>query len=419
MPEPIYLTAQQVEEGEKLLEEGINAVKQGAYDVAIVRLEGALSKLEDKEKKADALFYLSISYFALNQMNKPKELLTEMFKLNPKIEPKAELCSPKYLALWNEVKGETIKNEKKPQVAVTPLEKKLEVKKGKGWLWILLGGAAAAVAAILLTRGGEKTTATGTLTTTNTTTTIPSGGNQQPKTVDLQGPTSCKWGDKVEYKAKGNDPDGEKVSINFWIKDVQRGSEWELGWSSFVNNNAWVKKSITWDKSKYSCGSSKCQYRIRAKCKDEGGRESNPMRLNVWVEPKITITSTTTTVLGPTPTTTTTTSLSTTTTVSANRPPSNPKISGPKEVYWNHTYTYTFLSYDSDADRIQYHIEGGESIEGGGSKYISSWKKSGEPMKIKIKFHFTMLGNIETIRARACDEKGACSKESTYKVNVW
>lgn len=51
------------------------------------------------------------------------------------------------------------KEEKKPTVAVTPPEKKPEVKKGKGWLWILLGGAAAAVVAILATRGGKETPA--------------------------------------------------------------------------------------------------------------------------------------------------------------------------------------------------------------------------------------------------------------------
>jgi hypothetical protein len=51
-----------------------------------------------------------------------------------------------------------LQEEKKPVVAVTPPEKKPEVKKGKGWLWILLGGAAAAVVAILATRGGKETT---------------------------------------------------------------------------------------------------------------------------------------------------------------------------------------------------------------------------------------------------------------------
>jgi tetratricopeptide (TPR) repeat protein len=355
MPEPIYLAAQQVEEGEKLLEEGIYAVKQGAYDVAIVRLEGALSKLEDKEKKADALFYLSISYFALKQIEKVKELLTEMFKLKPKIEPDLELSPQEFITLWEEVKKENLASlsietnpdkvdiyldgerigksplklkdllsgeynvrlekdgyqsmekfvtlvagkenklsfklekeavKKVPQVAVTPPEKKPEVKKGKGWLWILLGGVVATAAAVLFTRGGEKTAATSTPTTINTTTTtIPSGSNQQPKMVELQGPTSCEWGDTVEYKAKGADPDGNRVSINFWIKDTSSDKEWEIGWSNFVNNNEWIKKSVTWDKNKYSCGSSKCQYRIRAKCKDESGRESDPLRLDVKVNP--------------------------------------------------------------------------------------------------------------------------------------
>jgi parallel beta-helix repeat protein len=228
MPEPIYLAAQQVEEGKKLLEEGINAVKQGAYDVAIVRLEGALSKLEDKEKEADALFYLSISYFALKQINKTKELLTEMFKLNPKIEPDLELSPPEFFALWQEVKKEnlaslfietkpdkveiyldgerigksplTLKNmisgeykvrlekdgyqsmekfvtlvagkenklsfklekeavKRTPQVAVTPSEKKIEVKKkSKAWIWLVVGGAAAAAAAMIVLKGGKGTT---------------------------------------------------------------------------------------------------------------------------------------------------------------------------------------------------------------------------------------------------------------------
>jgi hypothetical protein len=51
------------------------------------------------------------------------------------------------------------KNEKKgkPAVAVTPKEKKPEVKKSRSWLWILLGGAAAAAVAILATRGGKET----------------------------------------------------------------------------------------------------------------------------------------------------------------------------------------------------------------------------------------------------------------------
>jgi hypothetical protein len=53
------------------------------------------------------------------------------------------------------------KEEGKPTVAVTPAEKKPEVKKGRGWLWILLGGAAAAIVAILAMRGGkEKVTPT-------------------------------------------------------------------------------------------------------------------------------------------------------------------------------------------------------------------------------------------------------------------
>jgi len=45
---------------------------------------------------------------------------------------------------------------KKPAVAVTPAEKKPEVKKGKGWLWILIGGAAAAAVAILASKGGKE-----------------------------------------------------------------------------------------------------------------------------------------------------------------------------------------------------------------------------------------------------------------------
>jgi len=48
------------------------------------------------------------------------------------------------------------KEEKKPTVAVTPPEKKPEVKKGKGWLWILLGGAAAAAVAIFAARKGKE-----------------------------------------------------------------------------------------------------------------------------------------------------------------------------------------------------------------------------------------------------------------------
>jgi hypothetical protein len=46
--------------------------------------------------------------------------------------------------------------EKKPTVAVTPPEKKPEVKKSKSWLWILLGGAAAAVVAVMASRGGKE-----------------------------------------------------------------------------------------------------------------------------------------------------------------------------------------------------------------------------------------------------------------------
>jgi hypothetical protein len=48
------------------------------------------------------------------------------------------------------------KQQKKPAVAVTPSEKKPQVKKSKSWLWILLGGAAAVAVAILASRGRKE-----------------------------------------------------------------------------------------------------------------------------------------------------------------------------------------------------------------------------------------------------------------------
>jgi hypothetical protein len=61
----------------------------------------------------------------------------------------------KTISIWLE-KEKKAEEVKKPIVRVTPSEKKPEVKKGKRWLWILIGGAAAAAVAILARGGGKE-----------------------------------------------------------------------------------------------------------------------------------------------------------------------------------------------------------------------------------------------------------------------
>ena len=372
--------------GYVLLEQGKQEYMEGRFEEAIEKLNLAIKLITPKDKLIDAYLHLSLCHFALGERDKAKVYLAELLRLNPAQKLDSLYYAPDFLKLLDEAKGmvlasirvETkpaiseayfdgeltgltplqitevapgehklrvvkqgyqpkeeslilkegevktisieLEKEKKPTVAVTPAEKKPEVKKGKAWLWILLAGTAGAALALLLSRGGKETT---TPTTTTPTTTAP-GINQQPKMEDLQGPTSCKWGETVEYKAKGNDPDGNRVSINFWIKDTQSGAEWELGWSDFFNNNEWVKVSVTWSKDKYGCGSNRCQFRIRAKCKDEQGKESNPLRLDVWVE----------------------------TTPVENQIPVLVDLQGPTSCKWGETVEYKARGYDPDGEQV-------------------------------------------------------------------
>jgi hypothetical protein len=359
LPEPFLLFAQQIEEGEKLLKEGIDAIKQGAYDVAITRLEQAISILKDKDKLADAFFYLGLAYFAFKRVDKVKELMNEMLKLKPEMKLDTEQSSEEFLALWEEVKKETLASltivtipaeadiyldgelmgksplkisnlfprehnlrlikedyeakeelitldprlEKKveirlikmpPKITVTPSEKKPEVKKSKAWIWFIIGGVTAAVAVLLLKKGGEKetqitpaTTTTSTTTTTTSTTTSSTtttiAGNQRPVITDLQGPTSCSWGQTVQYQAIGYDPDGTQVSYRLWI-ERDDGRQWELGWTPWVSNNIWAGHSVTWNKETYSGGSDQRNFKIYARIKDYPQRDkSEPISLRVTV----------------------------------------------------------------------------------------------------------------------------------------
>jgi formylglycine-generating enzyme required for sulfatase activity len=152
IPEPFRLVAQELEEGVRLLNEGIKDYEKGAYEFATENLEKAVSLLKDEEKLTDCYLYLSLAYFAMAEKEKAKKNLNEVLRLNPdkKLNPELEK-SAGFIDLWNEVMA-----KKEPIVRVTPPEKKPELKKSKAWVWILIGGAAAAVVAILVGRGGKK-----------------------------------------------------------------------------------------------------------------------------------------------------------------------------------------------------------------------------------------------------------------------
>jgi hypothetical protein len=224
LPETAWLLVPQ-EEGELMLMQGKQLYKDGHFDEAIDKLTLAIKVLKDKDKLIDANLHLALCHFALAELDKAKEYLADLLRINPAQNLDPMFYPPDFLQLFEETKGmilahikveteppearlfldeelvgvtpielaevaagdhrlriekegykpqeESIilkqgeekslsfklekKEEKKPVVAVMPPEKKPEVKKGKGWLWILLGAAAAAAVAILATRGGKET----------------------------------------------------------------------------------------------------------------------------------------------------------------------------------------------------------------------------------------------------------------------
>jgi len=220
LPETAWLISCQQEE-EALLEQGKQYYMEGRYKEAIEKLTLAIELIVDKNKLIDAHIHIALCHFALGEMDITKEYLTELIRIDPAQELDPEYHPPAFVDLFSEVKevilarirvetepsasrvfldGEYVgltplqitdviagehklriikegykviedslilkegeertvsyKLEKGPTIVKEPGKPPDEVKKGKGWMWILLGGAAAAAVVLLAARGGGET----------------------------------------------------------------------------------------------------------------------------------------------------------------------------------------------------------------------------------------------------------------------
>jgi hypothetical protein len=94
--------------------------------------------------------------------------------------------------------------------------------------------------------------------------------NLSPILAEFSGPSMCKKAEEAIFKAKGYDPDREKVSCHFgfWLTDDVEPfpSYRDLGYTPYVENNTVVTKLISFP----STG----EYTVCCHCIDETKKES-------------------------------------------------------------------------------------------------------------------------------------------------
>jgi hypothetical protein len=102
---------------------------------------------------------------------------------------------------------------------------------------------------------------------------------QRPRIISLTGQTNCKLGQTYIYKAKGYDPDGNKVAFHFNVYRKGNQTPIDLGWGTYVDNYTEYEKAVTWD---YGTG----EFVLCAHCKDENGYQTlqrGHITLNIYV----------------------------------------------------------------------------------------------------------------------------------------
>jgi tetratricopeptide (TPR) repeat protein len=214
-------------------EKGFRAYTSGNYERAKITLEGQLTILKNL-KNFDSL--KGETYFLLGAT-------CEM--LNDKV------CALKYYSKARDILGEVDSIEgipfgnlrwargESPKWAATEGEKK----KRKGisgplGLFLSIGLFAGLVTYLLLKKDDSYTGPTSPKQT----------GSIAPILTDLEGPTEVEVSSTCIYRARGYDPDGNRVAFLIsWEYDTTDGKKKTFSWESkFVSNNEWVSCDVTW-----------------------------------------------------------------------------------------------------------------------------------------------------------------------------
>jgi hypothetical protein len=171
---------------------GIALAKEGDFETALVKLEGAVRRLEAGEKHdpdlAVGYLYLGIAYLELDQELTARSRFRDAATADPALRLDPREFSPQVIRFFDsarqEVDAARAASTAPPAAASPPPEPK---KKGRSALpFILLGGGAVAGIAVAASGGGSSsgTTPTNptttTTSTTTTTTTVPPASNRQP-----------------------------------------------------------------------------------------------------------------------------------------------------------------------------------------------------------------------------------------------
>jgi len=138
--------------GEDTSPRGIQRVREGDFEAAVVALEDVVRDLapqsERRRELAQAYLYLGIAHLALGQTSAAKARLRDAIAHDPSLRLTPDVFSPKCIAAFEEARRETVEGRERAR-------SKGGGRSSRVGLFARLGGAAAAGVA-LATLGGEK-----------------------------------------------------------------------------------------------------------------------------------------------------------------------------------------------------------------------------------------------------------------------